>query len=41
MHTTEDISIGYDVLEVNKKLARNNQITLEKSELRLSISWAP
>jgi hydrogenase nickel incorporation protein HypB len=30
MHTTEDISIGYDVLEANKKLARNNRITLEK-----------
>jgi hydrogenase nickel incorporation protein HypB len=30
MHTTEDISIGYDVLEANKKLARNNRTTLEK-----------
>lgn len=30
MHTTEDISINYDVLEANKKLARNNQNKLEK-----------
>ena len=30
MHTTENISIGYDVLEANKKLARNNQNELEK-----------
>ena len=28
--TTEDISIGYDVLEANKKLANNNRTTLEK-----------
>jgi len=30
MHTTEDISIGYDVLGVNSKLARKNKNTLEK-----------
>ncbi len=30
MHITEDVSIGYDVLAANAKLARNNRITLEK-----------
>ncbi len=30
MHTTEDISIGYDVLEVNTRLAHSNRIILEK-----------
>jgi len=30
MHITEEVSIGYDVLAANAKLARNNRITLEK-----------
>jgi hydrogenase nickel incorporation protein HypB len=30
MHITEDVSIGYDVLAANAKLARSNRITLEK-----------
>ena len=30
MHITEEVSIGFDVLAANTKLARNNRITLEK-----------
>lgn len=30
MHITEEVSIGYDVLAANAKLARNNRIALEK-----------
>ena len=30
MHTTEDVKIEYDILEANRKLARNNRKTLDK-----------
>lgn len=33
MHTTEEVTIGYDILAANRKLARNNRKTLDKSEV--------
>jgi len=30
MHTTEDVLIGYDILDANRKLAWNNRKTLDK-----------
>jgi len=40
MHTTEDVLIGYDILDANRKLAWNNRKLLINSESWLSISWA-
>lgn len=33
MHTTEEVTIGYDILAANRKLAQNNRKTLDKSEV--------
>lgn len=33
MHTTEEVTIGYDILAANRKLAQNNRKTLDKSEI--------
>jgi len=33
MHTTEDVTIGYDILDANRKLARKNRKTLDKFEI--------
>lgn len=38
MHITEDVSIGYDVLAANAKLARNNRITLEKFGITIGLN---
>lgn len=34
MHSTEEITIGYDILHANRMLASNNRSTLDKSGIR-------